>query len=206
MRLHYSPVSSNSRRVLLTVVHLGVDVDLSVVDLRRGEQRMPEFLRLNANGKVPVLEDDGLVLWESNAIMQYLADKTPGQDLYPTNVRARADVNRWLFWSANHFAPAVGALGFEHFVKALRGMGPADPEAVKRGEALFKDLARVLDDHLATRTWIAQDRMTLADFSIAAPLMAIEYAKLPVYAFPRVLEWFERVKGLEAWKKTNGAH
>ncbi len=208
MRLYYNPRSSNSLRVLLTAAHLGTALDLKVVDLVRGEQRAPEFLAKNPNGKVPVLEDEGLVLWESHAIMQYLADRTapqgdeaPGQDIYPTDVRARADVHRWLFWSAQHFAPAVAALSWEHYVKPLLGKGVADPEAVKRGEGVFLELARVLDAHLASRLWLAQDALTLADYAIASPLVAIERAKLPIAAFRNVLEWFQRIQELRAWKK-----
>jgi glutathione S-transferase len=207
MRLYYNPKSSNSLRVLLTAAHLGVPLELSVVDLVRGEQRAPEFLAKNPNGKVPVLEDDGLVLWESHAIMQYLADKAapqqdePGQDIYPTDVRARADVHRWLFWSAQHFAPAVSALSWEHYVKPLLGKGVADPEAVRRGEGVFRELGQVLDTHLARRLWIAQDTLTLADYAIASPLVAIERAKLPIAGFRSMLDWFHRIKELRAWRK-----
>jgi glutathione S-transferase len=203
MRLHHSPLSANARRAVMTALHLGVDVDLVVVDLAKGEQRRPEYLRLNPNGKVPVLEDGDFVLWESHAIMTYLADRTPGQTLYPTEARARADVTRWLFWSAHHFMPAVSVLNWEHFVKGMIGQGGPDPAAVKRGEALVTECARVLDAHLAGKTWIAQDRLTLADFSIAAPLMSLEKAKLPVKEHANLLAWFGRVQELDAWKKTS---
>ena len=83
MRLYYHPLSSNSRRVVLTAIHLDVDVELVVVDLVKGEHKAPEYQRLNPNGKVPLLDDDGFILWELHAIMQYLADGSPGQDLYP---------------------------------------------------------------------------------------------------------------------------
>src|SRR5690349_3867301 len=95
MRLYYSPFSPNARRALMTATHLGVPVERLLVDLRKGEQKRPEYLKLNPNGKVPTLDDDGFVLWESRSIMMYLCDKTPGQTLYPSELRARADVNRW---------------------------------------------------------------------------------------------------------------
>src|SRR5579862_1624600 len=105
MRLYHHPLSSNARRAVMAALHLGTEVELVHVDLGKGEQRKPDYLKRNPNGKVPVLDDDGFLLWESCAIMQYLADRTPGQTLYPTELRARADVNRWLFWSAHHFSP-----------------------------------------------------------------------------------------------------
>jgi glutathione S-transferase len=202
MRLYHHPMSSNARRAVMTAVHLGAPVDLVVVDLAKGEQRKPDFLKKNPNGRVPVLEDDGFVLWESHAIMQYLAEKTPGQSLYPGELRARADVNRWLFWSAHHFTPAVSVLGWENLVKPMIGAGDPDPAAVKRGEGLVTENARVLDEHLAKRPWITQDRLTLADLAIAAPLMVIRQAKLPVNDFANLMVWFRRVESLDAWKKT----
>jgi glutathione S-transferase len=202
MRLYHHPMSSNARRAVMTAVHLGTKVDLVLVELAKGEQRKPEFLALNPNGRVPVLDDDGFILSESHAIMQYLADGTPGQTVYPQERRARADVNRWLFWSAHHFQPSISVLGFEHMVKGFRGLGAADPAMVKYGEGLVTTCASVLDAHLADKTWVAQDRLTLADLALAAPLMATVPAKLPVGSFANLQRWFAKVQELDAWKKT----
>lgn len=202
MRLYYHPLSSNSRRVVLTAMHLNVHIELIVVDLLKGEHKAPEYLRRNPNGKVPLLDDDGFMLWESHAIMQYLADATLGQDLYPTDVKARADVNRWLFWSAYHFTPAVGCISRERVSKKMvGGAGEPDPIEIARGEAQLTAAAKVLDDHLARNEWIAQDKLTLADFAIAAPLMHTVAAELPVMGYANLQAWFARVQALEAWKK-----
>src|ERR1700748_1383248 len=106
MRLYQHPMSANARATVMTALQLNAPVELVHVALEKGEQSTPPFLKMNPNHRVPVLEDEGFYLWESRAIMQYLADLTPGQTLYPTALKARADVNRWLFWSGQHFAPA----------------------------------------------------------------------------------------------------
>ena len=203
MRFYHNAFSSNSRRALMTALHLDVKLDIEVVNLQKGEQRSPDMLRMNPNGKVPVLEDDGFLLWESHAIMQYLADRTPGQTVYPVELRARADVNRWLFWSANHWSPSVSILNWENFVKGLIGDGAPDPAQVKRGEAQVTDCATLLDAHLAGKTWVAQEKLTLADLALAATLMTVVPAKLPVSGYPNLLAWFGRVQELDAWKKTS---
>ena len=201
MRLYYHPLSSNSRRVVLTALHLNVNLELVVVDLLKGEHKAPEYLRQNPNGKVPLLDDDGFMLWESHAIMQYLADGSPGQDLYPLELKARADVNRWLFWSAYHFTPAVGFISRERVSKKMvGGAGGPDPVEIARGEALLTAAAQVLDDHLARNEWIAQDKLTLADLAIASPLMHTVAAELPVTGYANLQAWFARVQALEAWK------
>ncbi|MFY1831410.1 glutathione S-transferase family protein [Myxococcus fulvus] len=202
MKLYFHPMSGNSRRVLLVATHLDVPLERVMVDLPKGEQRATSHLDRNPNGLVPVLDDDGFLLWESRAIMQYLVELTPGQTLLPTEARGRADVSRWLFWCSAHMAPACTVLVQENFVKAMTGRGPPDPAEVARGEALFAKHARVLDEHLAGRTWVSGERLTLADFSLAAGFALAGPARLPVGNFPNIQAWLGRVQELEAWKRT----
>jgi glutathione S-transferase len=202
MRLYQHPLSFNSRRVVMTALQLGAPLELIVVDLGAQEQVQPKFLEINPNHRVPVLEDGDFRLWESRAIMQYLAEKTPGQSLYPTDARIRADVNRWLFWCSQHFTPAIGILNWENAIKPMIGRGNPDPVEVKRGETLLAEFAAVLDAHLATRDWICGSSLTLADLSIAAGLGCAIPAKAPVSHYANMQKWFARVQTLDAWKKT----
>ncbi|NUP13722.1 MAG: glutathione S-transferase family protein [Polyangiaceae bacterium] len=203
MRLYIHPMSANARRATMAALQLGTPIELVTVDLAKGAQRQPEFLKMNPSGKVPVLDDDGFYLTESHAIMQYLAEKTPKQTVYPTETRARADVNRWLFWNAHHFMPAVSILNWENLVKPFLGLGAADPVEVKRGEKLVSDCAKVLDEHLAGKQWVSQDRLTLADLAISTDLMVADQAKLPIAEYKNVHAWLGRVKELDVWKRTS---
>lgn len=205
MRLYHHPLSTNARRCAMTAVHLRVLLELVFVDLANREQHQPRFLALNPNHKVPVLEDDGFILWESYAIVQYLADKTPGQRIYPLGTRARADVNRWLFWCAQHFSPAYSILDWENHVKGLIGLGGPEPAQVKRGEQQLGEFAGILDAHLADRDWICGDALSLADLAIAAPLADTERARLPVTHLGNLQRWFSQVRELDAWKMTEPA-
>jgi glutathione S-transferase len=202
MRLHQHPMSANARAATMAALQLNAPVELVFVDLQKGEQHLPEFLLMNPNHRVPVLEDGDFHLWESRAIMQYLADKTPGQTLYPTEVRARADVNRWLFWSGQHFAPAIGIFFYENLVKSMIGRGAPDPVELKRGDRLFNEFAAVLDQHLAERQWISGPDLTLADLSIAAAYGCAAPGKAPVAWYANIQRWFMRVQRLEVWQKT----
>jgi len=201
MKLYFHPLSGNSRRVLLVATHLGVSLERVLVDLTQGEQRGEPHLARNPNGRVPVLEDGDFVLWESRAIMQYLADRTPGQTLYPTDPRERADVNRWLFWCAAHMAPANTVVVLENFVKPRTGR-TTDPAEVARGEALVAQCASVLDAHLAGKTWVTQDQLTLADFSLAASFALAEPARIPIAPYAHLRAWLGRIAALDAWQKT----
>lgn len=201
MRLYHHPISSSARRAVLAAIHLGAPVELVTLNLLDADDRK-HLLGINPNNKVPVLVDGDFILWESCAIMQYLAERTPGQTVYPTEARARADVNRWLFWSSQHFSPAVGILGFENFIKEMIGAGAADPAEVRKGETLVAQVAGILDAHLADREWLSGAGLTLADFAIAATLMHNEAAKVPVAHYAHLQAWFGRVQALPAWRKT----
>src|ERR1051325_244729 len=111
MKLHYSPFSSNARKVRITAGLLGIELELEPVDLMKGAQRNPEFLAINPMGKVPVLVDGDFVLSESAAIMAYLADGKPGHALYPDDCRRRhrmlADECRARAWKATEPAGRV---------------------------------------------------------------------------------------------------
>lgn len=203
MRLYHYPMSTNARRAVMTAIQLGTPVELVTVDLAKGEHRQPGYLKLSPAGRVPVLDDDGFVLTESNAIMQYLADGTPGQTLYPTERRARADVARWQFWSAHHLAPSVSLISWERLIKPMLGIGTPEPRIVARGEELVRQCVTLLDAHLANKEWIAQDRLTLADLSICTPFMVTRAAQLPVQDAPHFSAWFERMRALDAWKETD---
>src|SRR5262249_47179573 len=106
MKLHYNPLSSSSRRVLIAAKRLGIQLELNALDLRNAHDRQA-LVKLNPNSKVPVLVDGDFTLWESVAIMQYFCERTPGQKLYPRELRVRTDVNRWLSWAQAHWAPAI---------------------------------------------------------------------------------------------------
>ncbi|MBX7194888.1 MAG: glutathione S-transferase family protein [Sandaracinaceae bacterium] len=208
MRLYHHPFSSNARRAVITAHHLAQlagapKVELALVDLSKGQQRTPEYLHMNPNGRVPVLDDDGFFLSESHAIQIYLAEKTPGQTLYPSEARAKADVNRWMFWNAHHFAPAVAVLNWERVVKPMLGRGETDPKEIARGEMLLGDCFRVLDQHLADHQYLSGDGLTLADLAVSTPLMAIGPAKLPIEGRTHILRWFDAMRELPAWKATS---
>jgi glutathione S-transferase len=200
---HYSnPMSPNSRKVAVTALLLGLPLENQMLNLAVGETKKPEFLKLNPNGKVPTLQDGDFVLWESNALCQYLADKKPGNTLLPTEPKARADVTRWQSWELAHWDPACASLIWENQLKKLfTGQGP-DPVAVKAGEDKFHAVAKVLDAHLQGRDYLCGKALTLADISVAAYLMYAQPAKIPVDGYANIRRWLAGIEKLEAWKKT----
>lgn len=190
MKLYMNPLSPNVRRVRLTAAVLGLDLEEVALDFTRGEHKTPDYLAINPNGAVPTLVDGDFVLTESRAIMQYLAR---GTDLLPEDARARADVARWQFWDAAHFAPHTGALVFEKLIKPMFGMGDPDPRKVEEALAGFRRFGAVLDQHLDGKRYLVGDALTIADLTIACSLMYARQTDAPLGELPHVTSWLSRV-------------
>ncbi len=202
MKLYYHPMSSNARVARMAAVALGQKPELVLVDLQKGENRKPEYLTINPNGKVPTLVDGNFVLWESVAIAMYLADKTPGQTLYPTDATKRAHVNQWLIWKAAHWGHATGALVWENMLKGMFGQGAPNEYVVTNATRDINQYASVLDAMLSKSKWVCGDAQTIADYAIAAVLMYMAPAKLPLEAHKNVMRWFGDIQQTDAWKQT----
>jgi glutathione S-transferase len=205
IRIHAFPLSPRAFKVLAFANHIGVPYEFVLCDLTKGAQRSPEFTRLNLNQRMPVLEEDGWSLWESNAIIQYLATKKPELNLLPKDERGRADVARWMFWESAHWDSACAILVFERFVKQAFGRGAADPVEVEKGLAQFNRAAKVLDEHLKGREFLCGDRLTVADFSVGAALIMAEKAQFPLEPYGEIRRWYASLSALPAWQKTLAA-
>jgi glutathione S-transferase len=201
MKLHVFPPSPRAAKVTSLADHLGLAYETCLVDLFKGEQRSPGFAALNANQRMPVLEDGDFVLWESNAILAYLASKKPESGMWPSDARAQADALRWMTWEAAHWMPACAILAFQRVVKKMAGQGDADPVEVEKGLADFQRLAPVLDGHLRSRKWMLGDRLTVADFCIAGSLAMAEVAQFPLDGYGAITDWYRRFGELPAWKR-----
>jgi glutathione S-transferase len=200
MKLYGFPLSPNTWKVRAVIAHLGLPVEEVFVDLSKGEQTAPSYLMLNPTGRTPTLVDGDFVLWESTAIVHYLASKKPST-LWPDDVKARADIMRWQSWLLQHWGPqACQPLIFERLVKAMMNMGPPDAAAVAKGAQAFEKEARVLDEHLATRSYLVGNDVTVADFSVVSPLVYAQQAELPLASFPNVQKWSARILAMPAWR------
>ena len=202
VKLHVFPPSPNARQVLITANEVGLNAEICTVDLIKQQQKTPEFLALNPNGLMPVLEEGDFVLSESVAIMQYLATKEASRVLWPTDARLQADVSRWMCWRVAHWGPTCGVFTFQNMVKALTGGGDPDPTVLAQGEEQMAKFGKVLNEHLKGRDYLVGDAMTLADIAVGSWLTYRDEAKIPVQDFLEIMRWRESLEATESWKKT----
>lgn len=172
------------------------------VDYFKGEQKSDAYVALNPNASVPALADGDFVLWESNAILQYAADKVGNERAYPRDLQQRADINRWLLWESSSWFPSCYVFLVENCVKPLLG-GQADAAVLGGQMAQFHKLAGILDRRLVDRAWIMGDAPTIADIALAAPMHLRGWQQLPLADHPNLLRWMtEGVERLPSWDKT----
>jgi glutathione S-transferase len=201
MKLYYFPPSPNTRKVHAVAIHLQLPIDLRLVDLQKGEQHHPEFVQLNPTGRTPVLQDDDFILWESTAIMQYLASQVPNS-LWSEDPQIRADIMRWQSWQLAHWYPVCQPLQFENFVKSLLQLGEPDLQVVQQATDRFHKEASVLNNHLANREYLVSNTLTLADFSVASDLTYAIPARFPLENYQHIQAWYARIEQLPAWQQT----
>jgi glutathione S-transferase len=200
MKLYGFPPSPNTWKVRAVAAHLGIPLDLELIDLTK--PRPAAYLAISPAGRTPTLVAGDFALTESNAIMQYLASQKLNS-LWPDDARSRADINRWQCWQLAHWsAEACQPLIFNRLVKKLLNLGPPDEATVAKATEAFKKEARLIEAQLAKQPYLVGEGLTLADFAVAAPLFYAKEGELPVGPYARLQEWFGRVSALPAWRET----
>jgi glutathione S-transferase len=197
MKLYYFP-SPNPQKVKFAVLELGLDCEMVPVDLSKQEQRERAFLALNPFGRVPVLVDGDLTLWESHAILAYLGEKTG--KLWPASAPGRADALRWLFFLSGHITPPAGDLALRIRAKVL-GI-PADEATVARGEKALPDVIGIVETQLSKNKWLPSAEFSLVDCAYCPILNVIEKAGFSFAGFPKINAYLDAVRSRRAWQET----
>ncbi|SRR5579885_195084 len=198
MKLYYFP-SPNPQKVRFALNELGLECETVPVDLTKREQRAPEFLALNPCGRVPVLVDGDLVLWESHAILAYLGEKTG--KLWPSTAAGRADALRWLFFLTGSIHPHATDIVFNRIAVKVAG-GTPDEAAIARGEKALPAPLAIIDAHLAKNKWMLGSEFSLVDCDYGPVFNVVDKAGFSFADFPHVRAYVEAIRGRRAWQET----
>ena len=197
MKLYHFP-SPNPQKVTFAMNELGIDCELAPVELFKGEQKSPAFLAMNPAGRTPVLEDDGLMLPESHAILAYFGDKT-GR-LWPATAAGRAQALQWLFYLSQHIMPSAGNVALR--IRAKLAGRPVDEAAVARGEQELAEPMAVLEGRLAANKWMLGDEFTLVDCGDCPVLNVLDKSGFSLAGWPHVAGYLDALRARPAWKAT----
>jgi glutathione S-transferase len=184
----YGVARSRAFRTLWMAKELGLDYEHVKVDFATGETRTPAHLALNPNGHVPVIDDDGFVLWESMAINLYLAKKYSAGRLYPTRLEDEARAWQWSIWGMTEVErPVLTAL----FNRAILPEDQRDAAAADGAEKQLVQPLRVLDAALGQNANLLGADFTVADLNVASILSWARPAQIDMSPFPKTAEWLK---------------
>ncbi len=202
MKLYNVVGSPNCRKVLAVISHLGIKVDIEYLDFFAGDLAAADYGIINPNRMVPALRDGNVMLWESTAIMQYLADKAPGNTLFPREPGVRADIVRWQCWELAHYNKFFGLLAYESVLKPNLLKQETNLALLKWAQAGLARFAPVLDTHMEGRQFAVGDGVTLADYSIVHLEGFKDAVPFDWKPYPRLNAYYDRVRAIPHWADT----
>jgi glutathione S-transferase len=190
--------SVNVQKVLWACEEMGVEYKRIDAGLAFGVVNTPEYRALNPNGLVPTIDDDGFVLWESNAIVRYLGSTYGAGSIWPNDLRARAEADRWMDWTNSTFWPAIRPL----FMGLIRnGPEAGDTQALERSRLKTAEALEIVESHMTSRKFLAGEAFTMGDIALGCGVwrwmaLPIERPKLP-----NVERWFDSLAQRPAYQK-----
>nr|WBT60798.1 glutathione S-transferase [Zeugodacus cucurbitae] len=187
MDFYYTAGSSPCRAVIMTAKAVNVNLNKKNLNLMAGEHLTPEYLKINPQHTIPTLVDNSFALWESRAIMVYLAEKYGKDDsLYPKCPKKKAVINQRLYFDMGTLYKSFS----DYYYPQLFAKAPADPELYKKIEAAFA----LLDTFLEGHSYVAGDALSLADIAIAATVSTFDVAGFDFSKYANVAKWYANAK------------
>jgi len=193
MKLYLTANSGNSYKVRILLSLLGMPHERAFVDTGSKAHKQPSFFALNPRGEVPVLEDDGVVLWDSAAILVYLARKHGGEQWLPVAPGPMAQVMQWVALAGNEIQ-----FGLQY---ARRGIlhGRWTAGTLEQGQAMARVALNALELRLKDHSWLSLERPTIADVACFPYVETAPEARVPLDPYPAIQAWLARCKALPGW-------
>lgn len=189
--LYDMSLSGNCHKVRMLLSFLSLPYQLRPVDLAGGEQRSAEYLQLNPFGQVPVLDDDGLIIRDSQAILVYLAKRYGGDAWWPDDAYQLAQITAWLSTAANEIFQGPALLRVHHKFGRAIDMAKARKTADK--------VLGIVDNHLESRDWLAGDSVSIADLAVYPYLALAPEGGIDIGAYPNIVAWFGRLRAMPGY-------
>ena len=189
--------SINVQKVMWAVTELGLAHQRVDAGLHYGGVNEPWYRAMNPNGRVPLIDDDGFVLWESNAIVRYLAAKHGSGTLWPTDLRVRAGADRWMDWATTTMAPIMTPLFWGMIRTAPE---KRNPQAIEADRLKMEEVMAILDAALAVRPYLAGDTFSMGDIPVGC--FTYRWYALPMAhgEHPHLARWYARLQEHAAFR------
>ena len=196
----YTAPTSNGWKPIIFLEEAGIKYDITSIDFAKKEQKAPEYLKLNPNGRIPTIIDrsnNNFVVFESGAILWYLAEKY--NRFLPKNSDDKSLTLQWLMFQMANIGPIMGQAMY--FQRIAAKLGQHHPFAIKRYVKESRRLMEILNTHLEGRQYLVADEYTVADIATYPWARAYYWAKLSVDGLPHLNAWFDRIDAREATQR-----
>lgn len=185
--LYGADLSTPSTKVRFAAHLLGLEYEYKQISIRDGENRTDEFLKKHPAGKIPVIDDEGFVLFESNAIIKYLSDKKESS-LYPKDLKQRAKINQWIDFGSIHVGGAMNRIVFNRVFAPLIRM-EIDERSLSEGLKFINRFLPTVENQLTQSLFLAGDALTLADVNLLSILDPAEVADIALSSYSKINTW-----------------
>lgn len=199
--LYYATLSPPARAVLLTAKEIGLDLELKPINLMKGEHLTPEFLKMNPQHTIPTLDDDGVIIFDSHAICCYIVDKYAENDkreqLYPTDLVKRANINARLHFDSGHLFARLRFL-----YEPILYFGSTDCSIDKI--AYIQKCYDIMENFLKENDYVCGNNLTIGDFTCIATISSVnDIARIDPSKYPKLVGWIERLEKLPYYMEIN---
>jgi len=199
MKLYGFDVSTPCNKVRYVANKLGVDYEYIIINAFEGEHKLEEHIKRHPAGKVPVIDDDGFILFESNAIVKYLADKT-NSPLYPKDLKQRAIIDQWMDFISIHVANAVNKVFGNRIIFPKVGI-EVDERSIQDGLDFLDRFLPLLDNQLKNNEYLAGDKLSLADFCLLSSIDPLELIQVDITTYPQLKAYQQNLIAEDFYQK-----
>jgi glutathione S-transferase len=199
LKIYGSDLSTPVSKVRFTAHALDLDYEYIQVNLRKGEHRTEDFMKLHPAGKIPVVDDDGFIVFESETIIRYLAIKH-NSSLFPQDIKQRTEVDQWMSFANIHVGGAMFKILFNRVFAPIRNI-PVDENALIDGVKFLDRFLPVVEKRLAIFPYLAGDNFSLADISLLSALDPVEVGQIGLSSYEALTNWRNVLKQKEFYTK-----
>lgn len=200
MKLYGNKKSGASNKVQYVAELVGVEYEYKEMDFQK-DLKTEEYLTIHPAGKIPAIDDDGFILFESGAICEYLCDKE-NNSLIPTDLRKKALVKQWIDFSSLHVGNAVGKVFFNRVVAQLMKL-PVDEQSLKDGLSFLDRFLPIIENQLSKSKYLACDELSLADVTLLSYLNYADGANIDLTKYQALSTWLKGLREMDFYKKVH---
>jgi len=199
LKIYGADLSCPANKVRFVANELGLEYEYIHINIKDGDNKTEDFLKLHPAGKVPVIDDDGFVLFESNTICKYLAKKQKSE-LYPQAIQARYIVDQWVDFISAHIGQAMNRVVFNRMFAPLIGV-PVDENSLRDGLNFLNRFLPIMENQLNKQRFVCGEDLSLADICLLSTLDPVELSNMDLTSYSALIEWRDSLKQKEFYTK-----